>query len=365
MNKVIRRHAGIEIGEEDVLAWEAGERGMTAVESSVASKVCFYPWNALLKGASLAEEPLNDFRSPPGGAIREVDYKTHQHLHQFGRLCELLSEFSRHGLADAETLGLPVASWTDSEQVVAQRLRDALGINADMQRTWQDENEALEVWKSLASDAGIFVFSLPLNIAQVRGASRWDAGTPPAVLISTSDTPSARIFTLAHELAHLAHRPDKGVMCDPSTIVVSQTIETRMNRIAAKTLVPEGWLRSIVPTHPSSSVFKDWPIQDRKMLTNLFSVSSQMMGIRLKELGIVADHGYESSPWGTGILRRSPGSASVGRGLRSSERWRNYLGEKTITLIRQALDEEQVSIGELTKIYIDAKPEVLIEAIEH
>ena len=361
MNRLIRGYGGTVVDvSDDVDEWESGDRGMTAIESWAATKVCLVTWSVLL-GETGIEETLTDFRNPPGGTRRQLDYNTHRHLYQFGRFYELITELSWR-VGDAEILGLPSAGEDETEQIVAKKLRNSLGVDVDAQRSWSGEVEALQQWQNRAFDCGVYVFSLPLSINQVRGVSRWDAGSPPSILLSTSDTPSARIFTLAHELAHLVHRPSKGTLCDPS-INVSQTVETRMNKIAAEVLVPEDWLREEAPDNPPSPIFKDWPVKERRNLTRLFGVSSEMMGIRLMELGIVADHGYAKSPWSDGNIRRQRGSKGLGRGLKEPDRYRGYLGTKAVGLLRRALNQDIMTIGELTKTYIDVKPEVAEEII--
>ena len=355
MDGYIRGYRGIQVLPETVAEWESGARGMTSVETWAATEVCMFPFYALFE-KDPPPEAFADFRSPPNGTREPVDYNTHRQLHRFERLYEMVFDLSAR-LGAIEETTVPTALSEEAENVIARRMRRSLGVTNDIQAGWTDEEEALIAWKALTSDLGVFVFSLPLNVQQIRGASRWDSGGPPAVLISTSDLASARSFTLMHELAHLMHRHAENPMCDPSR-KSQRSEESRMNRIAAEVLVPEGWVRNETEGHSFSSVFKEWPTNERIRLTKTFGVSSQMMGIRLKQLGIVLDDGYRTSEWGSGVFYSRKGQKRT-RAPRKHERYRTYLGTRATNLLKRALDQDQISLGEVVKHYVDTKTETV------
>ena len=359
MDKAIRGYRGISVMPETVEEWETGTRGMTSIESWAATKVCMSPFSALFEKEP-PPEPFTDFRSPPQATREQIDYNTHRQLHRFERFYEMVADLSLR-IGESEEISLPTARPGEAEKDVASRLRRSLGITRRIQSAWSSDEHALTEWKIRASTLGVFVFSLPLNIEQVRGVSRWNDGAPPAVLISTSDLPSARIFTLMHELAHLMHRRNEGAICNPAQIP-QRDDESRMNRVAAEALVPEHWIKQETYDHPHSMVFKEWPTNERVRLTETFGVSSHMMGIRLKELGIVSDDGYRTSAWGSGKFFSRKGKRKK-RMPRKFERYRSYLGDRATRLLKRSLENDHISFGEIVKRYIDTNTETLEQII--
>ncbi|MFC1679817.1 ImmA/IrrE family metallo-endopeptidase [Elusimicrobiota bacterium] len=132
----------------------------------------------------------------------------------------------------------------DNPEEVGRRIRQLLGINAKKQHQWNDTNEALNTWRAAAEGAGILVFQtskLPLSVLRGFSISQFPL---PVVVLNTKDSESARIFTLAHELAHiLLHQ---GAICDIyeefERHPKEQAIEVFCNHVAGATLVPRARL---------------------------------------------------------------------------------------------------------------------------
>ena len=355
MNSYIRGYRGISVMPETVEAWESGVRGMTSIETWAATEVCMFPFYALFEKEP-PPEPFTDFRSPPNAERQKIDYKTHRQLHRFERFYEMVADLSSR-LGESEETILPTARLDEPELEVAKRLRKSLRVDRATQSAWPTEQYALTEWQDRAAALGVYVFSLPLNVQQVRGVSRWDDGAPPAILISTSDLASARVFTLMHELVHLMHRRNESPICDPSQSPIRED-ESRMNRVAAEVLVPERWVREETVDHGYSMIFKEWPSHERARLKTTFGVSSQMLGIRLKELGIVRDHGYRTSAWGRGAPFSSKSADKKPR-PKEFERYRRYLGYRATRLLTRGLEQQSISLGEIVKHYIDTKTETV------
>lgn len=143
---------------------------------------------------------------------------------------------------------------------VADRLRDFLGLS----RTWntdaRDRRSALRVLRDAVDEAGILVFfngivgndtRRPLDVNEFRGFVLID-DYAPLVFVNGADALVGRLFTLAHELAHVAF----GVAAAfdlrdmrPS----SQPEELKCNAVAAELLVPEARLRRDWSPHASRS----------------------------------------------------------------------------------------------------------------
>ena len=340
VNPYLRRMKQSTITQTDIELWESGSRGMTWGESYAFTKATMFPFAALFKDESL-EEPLEDFRAPPGGIPRDLSYTDQRHIHQFNNFYEMVTELQAR-LGESEMTRLPSATGRSTKQL-ADDIRTTLGVTAEAQASWRDEAHAITEWTERVSQCGVFVFTLPFDIDVLRGMARWDDGGPPAVALSTQDRSTARIFTLVHELAHLSHRRSGGYLCD--TRIEANQVEARMNRIAAETMVPEEWVRELASRLDFEQSLKASPRATRTILRSAFRVSSQMLGIRLKELGIVESSGYSNTGFEKPFFSTKAGTTKPRRAM--SELFREYLGNKTVTLLGSALDTNLVGEGEI------------------
>ena len=347
INRILKRMGEDLISGCDVDSWESGGRGMTWSEAYAFTKVTMSPFNALFQ-TQPPPEPLTDFRSPPGGRARPLDYKSHRYLFQFNNCYEMVKELGAR-LGDSEQYNVPVAN-NQTVQDAARLIRDALGVTPEVQSAWANDAEAIDEWTKRVNNCGVFVFNLPFNIDVLRGVARWDDGGPPAIALSTQDWSSAKVFTLVHEFAHLTHSRSDGFVCDPRS--VGHASENRMNKIAAETTVPEQWVRQVASGLEFADTFKDSPRNTRAHLTRTFKVSNQALGIRLAELGIVRESGYAQSGFEP---RKFGASMKAGRTSPSTaQRFKNYLGPKAIDQITRALHSGAVGEGELLKHYLQS-----------
>ena len=185
------------------------------------------------------------------------------------------------------------------------------------------------------------VFRIPMPVEEVRGLSRWERGGPPVVALNTADSPVGQMFTLQHEVGHLVLRVDSGTLCDPH-VPVPRNEERIANAFAAEVLVPAADLLDALPEGGWPSSFRDWPVAVRRDLRERFHVSTAVIGIRLHELGVVADSGYRPF-WRTEAGRgRGGGSATY-------KRYRRYFGDLATSLIGRALREERIATSELAR----------------
>jgi|WetSurMetagenome_2_1015567.scaffolds.fasta_scaffold201493_1 Zn-dependent peptidase ImmA (M78 family) len=137
---------------------------------------------------------------------------------------------------------------------VANRMRDMLGLDEEWavhQSTWTD---ALSVLREVMESAGILVATngivgnnthRKLNPNEFRGFVLVDEYAP-LVFINGSDGKAAQMFTLAHELAHVAFGSSAAFDLREMQPADDPT-ERACNRLAAEFLVPESELRQLWP----------------------------------------------------------------------------------------------------------------------
>jgi Zn-dependent peptidase ImmA (M78 family) len=164
--------------------------------------------------------------------------------------CEQRQEWYRDfALANGyDTVGL-VGSLTEDVDPLdaAARLRDALGFGLARRVDFGNWTEALGGLIEHAETAGVLVMvngvvgtntHRRLNPEEFRGFALVD-DYAPVVFVNGADTKAAQIFTLAHELAHVAlggsgvSRPDLAEL-----VRAANTTERWCNQVAAELLVP-------------------------------------------------------------------------------------------------------------------------------
>jgi Zn-dependent peptidase ImmA (M78 family)/DNA-binding XRE family transcriptional regulator len=125
-------------------------------------------------------------------------------------------------------------------EAAAVSLRAQLAIEFQQQRRWSDEYQALRAWKAAAEARGVMVLqSSGVSVDEMRGCAIAEFPLP-VVILNGSDRPLGRIFTLLHELVHLAHR--ESALCDMREQAPrdeeQQRIEAYCNHVAGAVLVP-------------------------------------------------------------------------------------------------------------------------------
>lgn len=332
---------------------EAGGDRPTLAEVEALAFTYLVPFTAFF--STLPERPVHDFRLAADAKESALSYDTWRRLSTFDGYYELARELigalgeSEQGLAIPKAT-LPPSTSADAIEPLGEQMRAALGITDAIQQSWPNEEAARLAVQERIEATGVFVFSLSLPLGECRGASRWDAGGPPAILLNTADSPAAQLFTLAHEYAHLMFAPPSRptAICDPARRGADEREERIANRAAAAALVPRSLIERALPPARPGGAYRDWPSPMKRDIQQVFKVSHDVIGIRLYHLGIA------SEAWVTKGFWRQP-APGFGRGTRTrAERYRRAFGGKGVDLARRALEAERVSPVEIAKL-LDAK----------
>lgn len=228
--------------------------------------------------------PISDFRSGPTGKpsanLLDIIYICQQRQDWYLEHARLNRQ-DRVSIVGAATL-------RDDPEKIAERLRPQLGITAEERSeipTWTD---ALRRLIERVEAAGVLVMvsgvvgsnnTRKLNPQEFRGFALSDE-IAPVIFINGSDTKAAQIFTLGHELAHIAL--GQSVLSDATPRAVpSQAVEAWCNRFAAEFLVPKKELEEI-------------PGTDLQSLARRFKVSTLAVLRRLFDVGRIPEREYWS-----------------------------------------------------------------------
>lgn len=232
------------------------------------------------------ELPVPDFRTLRDTPLREPSVDLLDTLYLCQRRQDWFREYAQiHGLPPVAFVGH--VRLDDAPETVATTLRDALGLSVAKRQALPTWTEALRQLIARAEDAGVLVMASSivganshrkLDVGEFRGFALADE-LAPLLFLNAADSKAAQMFSLAHELAHLA-LGQSGVSNAETGRVPEQAIERWCNRVAAELLMPLTALREAIQ--------RDAPIeQEIQRLARLFKVSSLVALRRLFDAGFI------------------------------------------------------------------------------
>lgn len=147
--------------------------------------------------------------------------------------------------AESEISQIPL----DRPRADAARVRQLLGLTEELQQTAEDSRHFLNIVRDRIEIQGILIIQGDISRSHVRGIALHNERTP-IVVLSTKDSPEARLFTLFHETYHILkhmsaisgyeYSMNRNLPDDVDRDTVS--IERSCDEFAACTLLPEDWL---------------------------------------------------------------------------------------------------------------------------
>lgn len=230
--------------------------------------------------------PVPDFRTRRDEAPAEPSAGLLDTLYLCQQRQDWYRDYARvHGLARLDFVSS--ATVEDQPEQVAGEMRQILGVSVAERRTLSTWTDALRQLVSKAEDAGILVMTSSivgsnsrrtLDAAEFRGFALVD-DRAPLIFMNASDSKAARMFTVAHELAHI-WLGESGVSDPEAGSVPKQGVERWCNRVAAELLMP---LDALHEAHEP-----DAPVADEmQRLAHLFKVSSLVALRRLFDAGFI------------------------------------------------------------------------------
>lgn len=232
--------------------------------------------------------PISDFRTVANTPVGRPSPDLLETIYICQQRQEWYRDFAR-SMGESARPFISSLSIDDDEVAAAKQIRAALGMDFTANRqipTWTD---ALRRFIELADAAGILVMcsgvvlnnnTRKLNPDEFRGFALSD-DLAPLVFINGSDTKSAQMFTLAHELAHLWLGSTAVSDAEPA-IAPDHDVERWCNRVAAEMLVPIAAMRADFNRAP--------PIQEEvKRLARRFKVSTLVVLRRIHDVGGLDD----------------------------------------------------------------------------
>ncbi len=218
----------------------------------------------------------------------------------------------------------------ESPAALAARAREALGITLQQQMSWRNEYTALKAWKTAIEAQGVLVFQISeIATSEMRGFSIAELPLP-VMAVNRSETPTARIFSMMHELLHLILR--KSGVCDfnedETTPPEERRVEVFCNAMAAELLAPSTSFLAQPEIKQSNRRPQEWDEATISALASRYSVSRIFIVRRLLEHGRCTNAFYVAKQ----ALYHSQFIASREQKERVLEKW----GEKRVRILGEA-----------------------------
>lgn len=262
--------------------WESGESSPTLPQLRKAAAAYKRPLAVLLLSEPAKDfDALRDFRAgSERGAVASPEL-TAEHWRAMSQREVILEIGDLSPGQSEEPTEIPALNLDMQQEDAGARLREWLGVPA----RWARPSQALAGWIAAAEDRGILVVQTHrVQTSEMHGFSV-SAWPHPVVALNGSDFSRRRLFTLAHEIAHLAL--NAGGLCDLHEARDAELIEDRIelycNRIAAAALMPRDALFAVRAVALAGAA-RRWTPDELEAIARPFGTSAESVLLRLVSL---------------------------------------------------------------------------------
>ena len=332
------------VEREAVAAWEAEQARPSGGQLTRLAGVLRRPSAVFLLPEPPRRESLRTFfRQAPGLAGHEISDAESRHIRWGRRLQEIVSWV----LADrgAQPVDLPRLSVSEPTEQAAAAVRRLLGVPPASQLAWESPSEAFRAWRGVLEERGVLVLQLQMGRGNIRGFSAWDDRAPVAA-VNTAYHPTARIFTLFHEVGHLLTRTDAACLRFIGPSDSEAGAERWCERFAAELLVPTDVLRAVATSLGVSDRRQVADVDTARRIAGRFKVSTRAVSLRLQEIGLAPPSLYGLVERELALLDWNP-SAGGGGGQPASEKRLGQLGERIPEILFAAEGNGRVTEADL------------------
>lgn len=186
----------------------------------------------------------------------------------------------------------------------AQETRSFLSVSVDAQLEAKDGYAALRLWIESLHRRGVYVLQRKLGDETIRAFSRAE-GDQAVVVVDTTDTAYARIFSALHEYCHVILR-STGI-CDLDD---HRSVERYCNEVAAAVLLPDALLND-QRVDVRAAIAAGLDDEHLIALSHHLRVSQAVLLIRLRDRGSIPQDLYDQLE-ASRQARRSRGSKKGG-----------------------------------------------------
>ncbi|NLG98996.1 MAG: ImmA/IrrE family metallo-endopeptidase [Chloroflexi bacterium] len=354
----------VNVKEETLHLWETGAERPTFRQAQALARALHIPLGYLfLSEPPQTVTPITDFRTLPHAQRGQFSPELEATINDALRKRDWLREWRiQEGAEPLPFIGRFKPN--QNPETIANNIREVLDIPLIPPkniRTWEEQLRSLI---GQAETAGILILQnsvtlsdnrRPLSVDEFRGFTLVDPYAP-VIFINTQDTIAGRIFTLAHELAHLWTGMGGISNPDPYMPENESEIERFCNQVAAELLVPrDEFLREW------QLLGGDDPLEKAQELAAAFRVSVFVVLIRAREQGLIAENAfrraYGQAAWQVEALKEDsegqPGFFNV---------WRVRNGRVLVNELLRAVRQGDVLYREASQL-LNVSPKTLESAM--
>lgn len=341
----------LDVSTNTLRKWETGEDSPTLNEVHTLSRGYKRPFASFFLPQPVKEPPLpQDFRRLPlskQGFTRKTYHAIRRARNLQSISNELLQNLGQQTAPDIVKAGLRA----DPEEV-ANAERERFSVPVEEQFEWGHAHEAFNHWRDLIEQRNVRVLQLPMDVSELRGFTLTDE-EPCVIVVNSSDTIEARIFTLIHEYGHvLLHEP---ALCTPENPTVENIhgakIENWCNRFAGAFILPK---KSIV------TAFEEFGLEQYGRIARRYKVSLSTVLTRLVSLKLISQSQYQEE---MGRLRSTEAGTkqpSGGAGETAAKRARREKGDVFVSLVMENSQRGYITNSDALD-YLDVKTRHLKE----
>jgi len=185
---------------------------------------------------------------------------------------------------------LPRASLQQEPEIIAKEQRESFGISVKDQIGWRDPYQALKRWRDTLERHTVLTFQSDFPRREAQGFSLSESH-PYAIIVSSQDPPTARCFTLFHELGHLLLSEGGICLTDldyPHVSDVSARTENWCHRFAEAFLIDAETLCARPEVLMIVRQEADY-LQSLKDLARVFKVSQAAILFRMRHCQLISE----------------------------------------------------------------------------
>ena len=294
---------------------------------------------------------VHDFRQLPGQVAGDLSSVLLLRLRRARERREVALDLLKELDQPPSSFDVSATLENDPEEL-GGRLREVLGVALETQKRWQQPYDALNGWRAMIEAAGVLVFQASrIDLAEMRGLSLTEDPLP-VVVVNSKDAPNGRVFTMLHELCHVALRRSGICEIDESRLRPSEErrIEVFCNHVAGAALVPMRDLLAdeVVSEAPGATT---WSEQQLKDIARRFSVSKFVVLRRLLIAGRTTSAFYreKQDEW-----LRAQGEQSEGAFATPDRRAVAEGGKTFVRLVLQSYYQDHITLSDVAK-YLDVR----------
>jgi len=333
----------LRVSEKKIDDWLAGEAKPTIKQLEKFSTVVKRPLAIFFVENVPVEKPLpKDYRKKPEKR-GQFDRKTLLAIRKARNLQTTSRELSSNMEAELKA-DFPKGDLSDNPKQIAQAYRDKLNFNINLLSEAKTPNQVFNYLRDTLEEKNVFVFQISMPLNDARGFCLLD-DYPNVIVVNSKDFIKARIFTLAHELGHVALGESE--ISNPQEYLgdyePTNKVEKWCNDFASEFLLSEKEARQLFRENRQT-------LTDSNMLnkiSNKYKLSKAMMLYNMYKFDFISKQKYKQTldRYNEQVKREIKKSERKKRGfgLSSEKRCFSEKGEKFISLVVDNIERGNIT----------------------